>query len=130
MASIRERIITSLAVPALAAYELVPYMRAMVPAGKPVLMVRVDKITQSPERLTRRVEFAIVLVGHLIDQTGLGDDELDEALEDVLHALDNAVDGVVWQAANRVTYAADPDADGWPAYEVTAVIYTTHQRGT
>lgn len=128
----RQLVLDALAATELAAYRLIPYARDPGAIEAPTIMVRVDQVDPSTEHLTRRYTFALILLTPRTDPTGPADDELDELLEDVLHALDNTGLAIVWTRATRAGFApsGDPSNAGTPCYEVTVNVTTTHTRGT
>lgn len=97
--------------------DVIPYARQIPQPPKTTVMVRVDKVTPSPVAPSTHREYGFVLVliaGTNVD--GAADDELDDALEDLLHAIDTAPAGKLprWSSADRGTYEETA-----PAYEVT-----------
>lgn len=104
-------------------HQLVAYSRDLTPT-RTTVMVRVDEVAPTPDRMLRQYRAALLLLTPRTDPAGPADDELDALLEDVLHALDRAVAGIVWESARRVVYA-----DVLPAYEVTITVHTNHTRG-
>jgi hypothetical protein len=97
--------------------DVLPYARTISQPPRTTVMVRVDEVTPSTVAPSTHREYGFVLV--LIAGTnvhGDADVELDDALEDLLHAIDTAPPGKLprWSSAKRGTYE-----DVAPAYEVT-----------
>lgn len=86
------------------------------------LMPYVDKVT--PRRdisaMSREYEYGLVLVASTDSADPSTDDELDEALEDTLHAIDQAP-GLTWTEARRSRYQ-----DTRAAYLIAVTVHTTH----
>lgn len=90
-----------------------PYAQQLDGLTKPVVMVRLDSITKSPEAPTHRSYGATVLVvSHLTDDDPAGHDAVDQLVEDVCYAIDLAPK-ITWTTARRVTVD-----DTWPGWEV------------
>lgn len=104
-------------------YRLVPYARDLDVTETPVVMLRLDDVKPGADGLARAYTYTLVLVTPLTDPTGPADDDLDLVLEDVIHVIELASDGIVWTAAKRGVYA-----ERHPAYEVAITVYTTHGR--
>lgn len=98
-----------------------PYTDELGSHDRPVVMPYVDEVTRRPEGgpTLRQYQFGLLLVGVKVAPGG-GDDDLDRALEDVLHALDQAP-GLTWSLAKRSVYEGR-----LPAYLVTVQVLTTH----
>ena len=115
----RAELVTALEVPLEpVGIDVQPYAQVGVRPARPLVMVKVDKVSPHPQaRLTHRAyAFQLVLLGSLEDTAGPGDDELDQALEDVLEALDEGhAMGTLpqWTEARRAVYG-----DTIPAYEI------------
>jgi len=95
--------------------------------ARPLVMVRLDRITPRPEagKWRRQYGAALLVVHPVIDTGDPGTDELDLLVEDVLHALD--VSRLRWTGAERVTLQ---ETNG-PAWEITlAPTPTQHQERT
>lgn len=106
-------------------HALVPYSRDIVPT-KTTVMVRLDEVTPTTERLARKYTAALVLITPR-QAPGPADDELDALLEDVLYVVDNAP-GLTWTDAKRGTFVVD-GVPLLPTYEVTITVHTVHTRG-
>lgn len=97
------------------------YARGVDPASKPVVMVRLDEVVQSPvPQVWRSYRFALVLIPTK-SNPGPADDELDALLEAALFAVDRAPN-LTWERAQRFTY----DDGTYPSYEVTLTLPFTH----
>lgn len=88
------------------------------PTRHSLLLVRIDDVVPHPSGIPgqRLYTYGLVLIPRK-RATGSGDDELDNALSDVLHALDEA-DDIVWTRAQRGTY----EDSKHPAYDVTVQV--------
>lgn len=109
-------------------YAVIPYARNIDPPRRPTVMVRIDRVI--PSRAASglwRVEGALVIVGAKT-QGQSADDDLDNALADVLFALGNpaVASALTWTEATRGGYP-DPDPTN-PAYEVA--VNTETVKGT
>lgn len=94
--------------------KVMPYARNIDPPAQTTVMVRLDRVEPHPAaKGPRRYTFALVILAALTDPSGPADDELDNALEDVLHVIDKAP-AYRYEKAERATYA-----NTTPAYEVT-----------
>lgn len=122
----RQLLIDALSAGELAAHRVIPYARDIDVVERSTILVRVDKVT--PGGVTRTYRFALVLVPKRTDPTGPADDELDQLLEDTLHALDNTGLAVVWTEANRGVWLDSTDTPRFPIYEVAVDVTTTHER--
>ncbi|MFW5473691.1 hypothetical protein ACOCJ5_10305 [Knoellia sp. CPCC 206450] len=94
------------------------------PTRHSLLLVRIDDVAPHPSGIPgqRLYSFGLVLIPRK-RATGSGDDELDNALEDVLHAIDEA-DDIVWTRAERGTY----EDSTHPAYDVTVQVALTKEK--
>lgn len=110
----RQAVIDAVAGLELDGVNVIGYARNIDPPTKPTVLVRVDLVEPYPGLPDRnRYTFGLVLIPTR-SGPGSADDELDDLLEDVLHALDNAPD-LTWTRAERGTYQDTT----YPAYEVT-----------
>lgn len=95
--------------------------------ARPLVMVRLDRITPRPDagKWRRQYGAALLVVSPIVDTGDPDTDELDLLVEDVLHALD--VSRLRWTGAERVTLQ---ETNG-PAWEITlAPTPTQHQERT
>lgn len=86
-----------------------PYARLNRQPAKLTLMVRTDEIEPSPNLATARVySFSLIVLGTKFltddDEKGGVDDELDAAVELILHKLDEGITDLLWTSAKRGTY--------------------------
>lgn len=97
-----------------------PYAKSLDGLSGTTLMVRVDQVRPGPVAGTRAYTIVLLLLTALTEP-GPADDELDAALEDVLHALDTAPAGagIAWTLADRAVFE-----DSFPAYQITTTVYT------
>lgn len=104
------------------AYNVIAYSRNIDPPAKPTVMLRFDGLTPGPVLGTWVFKWALVLIAAKT-LPGPGDDEIDDLLVDVVHALDQvgaAVPGITWSEATRAVYP--PDTQTNPAYEVAVTV--------
>lgn len=110
--------------------DVIPYARNIARPPRPTVMVKVDTVRPMDQaRLThRQYAFQLVVLGSSEDDQGPGDDELDQALEDVLNGLDQGeAMGVLprWTEARRAVYA-----ETIPAYEIDVTAWDVKQPTT
>lgn len=93
------------------------YARDVDRITRDTVMVRLDEVTHAG--VGWDYSATLVLVGVSTDDTGPGDDALDEFLENVLHALETheALANVAWTTAKRGTYLGTTH----PAYEIATL---------
>lgn len=98
-----------------------PYSRGVESLQRSTVLVRLDRVTHAPEvpLAARAYVFALIVVTPLSDPTGPADDDLDDALEDTLHALDKHP-RFTWEQAVRGVF----ESTQTPCYEITASNYT------
>lgn len=84
--------------------------------GRPVVWLRSDQWEPQSGESFLKVGLTLLLVSGFAEP-GAADDELDDALVDVLDAIGN-VDGVVWTAANRAVVG-----DQYHCYEIPLTLY-------
>ena len=84
------------------------------------MFVRLERVTLAPEvpAAARKYVFDLVVVTPL-SEAGPADDELDQALEDVLHAIDKHPQ-FQWEQADRAVF----ESTQTPCYRVTVTRYT------
>lgn len=123
----RQLLLDALTAGELAAYRVIPYARDIDVPDTPTILVRVDAVAPARDQLTRTYTFALLLVAAQTAD-GAADDELDELLEDVLHALGNTGLAIVWTTAKRGVWLDPTDTPRFPLYEVTVEVTTTHER--
>lgn len=92
--------------------DVIGYASNITPPARPVVMVRIDEVTPSQLSDRRSYTFALILIPSQTEP-GPADEELDQLLEDVLYAIDQA-DTLTWTRALRATYQNST----YPAYEV------------
>lgn len=98
--------------------DVIAYSHNIEAPSKSTVMVRVDKVRNSPAGLgLREYDFSLIIIAAKTTY-GPADDELDMLLEDVLFALslNDVPNGVTFTEATRATYG-EPDSTN-PAYEV------------
>lgn len=102
---------------------VIPYAREIDPPSMPTVMIRLDKIGPST-RAAGWLEFEYALVLIAAQQTpGPADDELEDLLFDVFHALGIASSssaGITYASATRAVYP--PDNPSNPAFEVPITV--------
>lgn len=100
-------------------WRVMPYARNIDPPAVVTVMVRLDKVAPIPNHPEgfRVYTAGLVIVAPLTDPTGPADDQVDDALDLVLAALD-AHPNLAWTEAVRGTYAPK-DSALFPTYEVT-----------
>lgn len=107
-----------------ATWRVMPYARNIDPPQVVTAMVRMDEVVPSPGRAVgwRDYTAGLILVAPMTDPTGPADDQVDDALEQVLAALDTD-EVLTWTRAARGVYGDQEQ----PSYEVTttATIYVT-----
>jgi hypothetical protein len=118
---LRAPIVAALATPGVlpADFVVIPYARNIDPPSQTTVMVRLDKVEPSKQANGAwTVNAALVLVAPAAD-----DEELDDALLDILVALDSSVitPGLTWSEATRGTHPADNPTN--PAYEVAVTLH-------
>lgn len=104
--------------------DVVGYARQIDAPARSTVMVRVDEVR--PSRIPsawRDYDVALVVIA-AATAVEAGEDELDAALEDVLHALDSST-SLTWTAAKRAVYA-----DTNPAYEVALTVTVNKEEST
>lgn len=106
-----------------------PYARLNRQPAKVTLLVRMDEVTPLADvaQNARTYNLSLILLGTKLvtddDQLGGVDDELDDALDHVLHTLDEATTDVVWTSAKRGTY----EATSSPCYLIAVELSGTFQ---
>lgn len=115
----RDEVVAALAAHAPASVRILPYARNIDPQSTTVALVRADRVNPHPAapQSWRVYEFAVIVVPAKTS-AGNADDELDDALEDVLHAIDQA-DDLTWESAERGNY----QDSGYPAYEIHMTVH-------
>lgn len=98
-----------------------PYARDGIVPMKSTVMLRVDTVARAPQAglSLRLYTYALVLVAAKVDDHGAADDELDAALEDVLHAIETTPGLPMWTKADRAVYGETVQL---PAYEITLTV--------
>lgn len=102
--------------------DVIAYSHNIEAPVRSTVMVRVDKVRNSPTGLgLRDYDFVLVLIAAKTTY-GPADDELDALLEDVLGSLSSQdiPNGVTFTEALRATYG-EPDATN-PAYDVSITV--------
>jgi len=103
-----------------------PYAKDLDALERPCLMVSVVTVKRSQLAAGwRDYEVNLDLLSPYVDPDGRADDELDDALEEVLALLESADEndiGLVYSTATRATFG-----DKWPSYRITGTVTT--QRG-
>lgn len=104
---------------------VLPYARDGVVPASTTVMIRVDSVTRAPEApiAHRRYTYAVIVVAAQVDDHGAADDELDGALEDVLHVIETSPGLPMWTSAERAVYG---ESTQLPAYEITLTV--THSK--
>ena len=102
-----------------AGIRVMPYARALTNLSQTVAMVRVDRVERGAVAGTRAYAMAVVVVSPKTEP-GPADDELDGALEDVLHALETGNTGFLIGTATRAVFGDSQ----WPAYEIALTVHT------
>lgn len=89
------------------------------------VMLRLDEVGNGNARGITAYKFALVLIGANAE-TGPGDDELEELLEDVLFALEQVMQtgaAVTWvPPARRVAYGKSEETPTNPAFQVDVIV--------
>lgn len=122
---LRAPIVAALAAPGVlpAGIEVIAYARNLDPPDTTTVMVRLDEVEPSKDAHGAwAVTAALVLVAAKT-APGAGDDELDDALLDLLVALDSSAitPGLHWTKATRGGYP-NPEPTN-PAYEVAVTLH-------
>lgn len=117
MSAVRQIIEDALLATEALGVDVEPYAKQLDGLTKPVVMVRLDDITKTPEagRGTRRYGATVLCVSHLTDDDPAGHEAADQLVEDTLHAIDLAPQ-LSWATARRVTVD-----DTWPGWEIQLV---------
>lgn len=121
MTTPRELIVEALTAAAPETVSVVPYGDTASPQKRSQALVRIDEVAPEPTapQAMRVYTYGIVLIASKT-HPGAADDELDAALEDVLHAIDQAP-GHTWERAVRATF----EDTKIPAYEITVSVHIT-----
>ncbi len=117
MSTARDVLVAALQVVVPKGIQVEKYTRELDGPDKPVLMVRVDEVRRHPSAplAKRRYGFALILVSPATDP-GKADDDLDDALEPVLRAIETTPTLPQWEVARRGVYGT---AVKRLAYEIT-----------
>lgn len=100
--------------------DVMPYSRALDGLERTTVMVRVDEVHPGRTAGTRANTIALLVIATKSDPAA-AEDELDAALEDVLHVLDTSPEGtgIEWSGAKRATFDG-----GFPCYEISTTVHT------
>jgi hypothetical protein len=125
MGALRAPIIAALSAPGVlpADIDVIPYARNIDPPDRTTVMVRVDDVEPSKtSQGTWTVTGALVIVAAKT-APGDGDDEVEDALMDVLVAVESPdiTPGINWTKATRGTYPVDNPTN--PAYDVAVTLH-------
>jgi hypothetical protein len=125
MSTARNEMIASLEpLEELEGFRVVGYSRSLTIA-EPTVMVRVDIVT--PAGACRDYAMSLIVAVPQTDPTGPADDALDDALEDVLYALDVNADAVGIQFKQAIRSVLD---EAYPAYRVEVNVRTQREEPT
>lgn len=100
---------------------LSPYARIPQTVEKTTVIVWLQNITRLPESpLSSHVtEYLVTVVSPAADPAQ-GDEDLDDSIADLLHAIDQSPNTISWERAERATYA-----DTNVAFDITVRVITT-----
>jgi hypothetical protein len=102
-------------------YGVEPYARNVGNIAAPTVMLRLDELRPSAYAGGHLdVDAALLVIGPETEP-GTGDEALEDALQDVLFALDQS-DKLLWKSARRAMYG-EPDPM-FPAFEISVQITT------
>jgi hypothetical protein len=111
-----ERVLTA-ALPAVDGVDIVRYARDVDPPARPTLLLRIDDVVRHPDapQSQRRYGFTLILLG--AGDGERAEEELEEALETVLWAVEESPDLPQWVRAERAVWR-----DSTPAFEIAVPV--------